>query len=107
MLIMQFGRVFSPLTGQTDVLFHHIHIEPGKKVHIRPYGIPEARRVIAKNEVREMLRSRVIKPSTREWSSPIVMVPKPDGSMGLCNNFRGVNAISTFKAYPMPHVDEL
>eukprot|EP00063_Salmo_salar_P025760 XP_014000595.1 PREDICTED: RNA-directed DNA polymerase homolog [Salmo salar] len=27
--------------------------------------------------------------------------------MRLCNNFRGVNAISTFDAYPMPSVDEL
>ncbi|KAM9464160.1 uncharacterized protein ACWYII_009472 [Salvelinus alpinus] len=106
-LIMQFGRVFSPFPGQTDVLVHHIHTEPGKKVHIRPYRIPEARRVIAKNEVREMLRMRVIEPSTSEWSSPIVLVPKPDGSMRLCNDFRGVNAISTFDAYPMPRVDEL
>jgi hypothetical protein len=76
-------------------------------VHIRPYRIPEDRQVIAKNEVREMLRMRVIEPSTSEWSSPIVLVPKPDGSMRLCNDFRGVNAISTFDAYPMPCVDEL
>eukprot|EP00063_Salmo_salar_P078970 XP_014053805.1 PREDICTED: uncharacterized protein LOC106604004 [Salmo salar] len=65
-LIIHFGRVFSPFPGQTDVLFHHIHTEPGKKVHIRPYRIPEARRVIAKNEVREMLRMGVIEPSTSE-----------------------------------------
>ena len=106
-LIMNFGRIFSPFPGQTDVLFHHIHTEPGKKVHIRPYRIPEARRVIAKKEVREMLRMGVIEPSTSEWSSPIVLVPKADGSMRLCNDFRGVNAISTFDAYPMPRVDEL
>uniref|UniRef100_A0A8C7F2V4 Gypsy retrotransposon integrase-like protein 1 n=1 Tax=Oncorhynchus kisutch TaxID=8019 RepID=A0A8C7F2V4_ONCKI len=106
-LIMNFGRIFSPFPGQTDVLFHHIHTEPGKKVHIRPYRIPEARRVIAKKEVREMLRMGVIEPSTSEWSSPIVLVPMSDGSMRLCNDFRGVNAISTFDAYPMPRVDEL
>ncbi|XP_036804331.1 uncharacterized protein LOC118940159 [Oncorhynchus mykiss] len=106
-LIMNFGRIFSPFPGQTDVLFHHIHTEPGKKVHIHPYRIPEARRVIAKKEVREMLRMGVIEPSTSEWSSPIVLVPKSDGSMRLCNDFRGVNAISTFDAYPMPRVDEL
>lgn len=69
-LIMQFGRVFSPFPGQANVLFHHIHTEPGKKVYIRPYRIPEARRVITKNEVRVMLRMRVTKPSTSEWSSP-------------------------------------
>ena len=55
-LNMQFGRVFSPFLGRTDVLFHNIHTKPSKKVHIRPYRIPEARRVIAKCEVREMMR---------------------------------------------------
>ena len=54
-----------------------------------------------------MLRMRGIEASTSEWSSPIVLVPKPDGSLRLCNDFRMVNAISTFKAYPMPRVDEL
>jgi hypothetical protein len=100
-VIMQFGRVFSPL----DVLFHHIHTQPGKKVHTRPYRIPEACQVIAKNELREMLRMRVNEPSTSEWS--IVLVHKRDGNMRLCKNFRGENVISTFDAYPMPHVDEL
>lgn len=104
-VIMQFGRVFSPFLGQIDVLFHHIHTQPGKKVHTRPYRIPEACQVIAKNELREMLRMRVNEPSTSEWS--IVLVHKRDGNMRLCKNFRGENVISTFDAYPMPHVDEL
>eukprot|EP00063_Salmo_salar_P014535 XP_013989370.1 PREDICTED: uncharacterized protein LOC106566074 [Salmo salar] len=42
-----------------------------------------------------------------EWSSPIVLVPKPDGTISFCNDFRGLNEVSKFDAYPVPQVDEL
>ncbi len=55
-------------------------------------------------EVQEMLRLGVIEPSRSPWSSPIVMVPKPDGTLRFCSDFRRVNEVS---GYPMPRVDEL
>ena len=54
-----------------------------------------------------MLELGVIEPSRSEWCSPIVMVGKKDGSTRFCVDFRKVNAISKFNAYPMPRVDEL
>ncbi len=35
------------------------------------------------------------------------MVPKPDGTLRFCNDFRRVNEVSEFDGYPMPRVDEL
>ena len=54
-----------------------------------------------------MLELGVIEESYSPWSSPIVLVPKPDGSLRFCNDFRKLNEISEFDAYPMPRVDEL
>ncbi len=54
-----------------------------------------------------MLRLGVIEPSRSPWSSPIVMVPKPDGTLRFCNDFRRLNEVSEFDSYPMPRVDEL
>lgn len=34
--------------------------------------------------------------TTRWYSSPTVTVPKPDGPIRICNNFRHPKAISTF-----------
>ncbi|KAL1260068.1 hypothetical protein QQF64_007895 [Cirrhinus molitorella] len=48
----------------------------------------------------------VIVPSTSEWSSPMVIVPKKDGSLLVCIDFRKLNT-SKFDAYPMPRVDDL
>ena len=41
------------------------------------------------------------------WSSPIVLVGKPVGTIRFCVDYRKVNDVSCFDAYPMPRVDEL
>ena len=69
--------VFSTRPGRTHVLTHDIITEPFKKVRLRPYRIPEARRQAIREEVEEMLRQGIIEESQSAWSSPIVLVPKP------------------------------
>ncbi len=49
--------------------------------------------------MQEMLKLGVIEPSRSPWSSPIVMVPKPDGTLCFCNDFRRVNEVSEFDDY--------
>ncbi len=106
-LVGQFSDVFSPLPGRTQVLHHEVRTPPGTIVRQRPYRVPEARRHAIEEEVREMLKLGVIEPSRSPWSSPIVMVPKPDGTLRFCNDFRRLNEVSEFDGYPMPRVDEL
>ncbi|KAF4083051.1 hypothetical protein AMELA_G00135610 [Ameiurus melas] len=54
-----------------------------------------------------MLQVGVIEESNSPWPSPIVVVPKPDGSIRLCNDFRRLNQVSDFDSYPLPRVDDL
>lgn len=49
----------------------------------------------------------VIELSMSEWSSLVIPVSKKDGSLRFCLDFRKVNSVSKFDAYPMPQVDDL
>ncbi|KAI2646137.1 Retrovirus-related Pol polyprotein from transposon 17.6 [Labeo rohita] len=106
-LVSQFQDVFSSQPGQTNVVHHDIKTPTGVIVRQWPYRIPEARRQAIEEEIQQMLKLGGLEPSRSPWSSPIVMVPKPDGTLRFCNDFRRLNKVSEFDGYPMPRVDEL
>ena len=39
--------------------------------------------------------------------APILFVPKPDGTLGLCGNYQGLNKITIKNKYPVPLMREL
>lgn len=75
--------------------------------HSRPYRLPEHKKKVVQDELKAMLEFGVIEESHRDSASPIVLIPKTDGSVHFCVDYRKVNAESKFDAYPMPRVDEL
>ncbi|KAI2652403.1 Retrovirus-related Pol polyprotein [Labeo rohita] len=101
-LVGQFSDVFSPLPGQANVIQHEIRTPPKMIDRQRPYRVPEAHWQAIEEEVQQMLKLGVIEPSRSPWSSPIVMVPKPDGTLRFCNDFRQLSEVSEFDGYPMP-----
>ncbi|KAI2667358.1 Retrovirus-related Pol polyprotein [Labeo rohita] len=99
--------VFPETPGWTAILSHEIHTPPETTIRQRPYWVPEARRQAIEEKVQWMLHLGVIEESRSPWSSPIVMVPKKDGSYRFCNDFRKLNEVSRFNSYPTPQVDEM
>ena len=44
---------------------------------------------------------------TSPWASPTVLVPKKDGGVRFCVDFRKLNQVAKFDAYPMPRIEEM
>jgi hypothetical protein len=89
--------------GHAHTTHHHIDLTPGAKpVHSHPYRAGPRSREVEAEEVQRMLKAGVIEPSTAEWASPVVLVPKPDGSMRLCIDYRRLNALKIKDSYPYP-----
>ena len=104
--LQQHYVVFSLLPGHTDLIQHHIEMHPGVAVCSRPYQLPEHKRKVVREELAARLEMGVIEESNSAWCSPLVLVPKKDGTVWFCVDYRKVNDVSQFDAYPMPRVEE-
>lgn len=99
--------LFQERPGYTTGAEHPIPLKDRTPVRQRMYRVPERLLPHLKAEVQEMLSLGVIERSSSEWSNPVVLVPKKDGTMRFCIDFRRVNAQSQFDAYPMPRLEDL
>jgi len=52
-----------------------------------------------------MLENDLIEASQSPWSSPCILVPKPDKSYRFCTDFRKVNAVTKADSYPLPRIE--
>jgi len=86
---------------------HRIRLKPGAvPVRQHPYKAGPLALEGEKAEVERMRSMGVIEPSTGEWASPVDMVPKPDGSVRFCIDYRKLNLMTVKDAYPFPRMDE-
>lgn len=96
----------SDTLGCTELVEHEILTE-ARPIKQRYYPVSPKMQGHINAELDDMLRQDVIEPSSSAWSSPILMVPKKDGSFRFCVDFRKVNEVSKKDAYPIPYVSAI
>ena len=107
-LLSEYQDVFSkegqPISS-TSLVEHEIHTTgPAVRLPFRRQN--PVIRDIEQQQVKEMLRDEVIRPSTSPWASPVVMVKKRDGTMRFCVDFRKMNDATIKDAHPLPRIDD-
>ena len=61
---------------------------------------------ILREEVQFLLDNDFIEPSQSEWSSPCILVPKPDGTFRMCTDYRKVYSVTKTDTFPIPRIDD-
>ena len=77
-----------------------------KPVRQMPRRVPYHVKKELDEQIDNMLEQGVIIPSTSAWASPVCMVRKADGSMRFCIDYRNLNAVSKFDAFPLPNIGD-
>src|SRR5438067_8772172 len=87
---------------------HEIPIQEGKQPTFGPVYSCSEKELAA---LREYLEENLAKGSIRESCSsagyPILFVPKKNGKLRLCIDYRQLNSITIKNRYPLPRIDEL
>ncbi|GFS01482.1 LReO_3 protein [Elysia marginata] len=106
-LLASFSDVLTDVPGTTNLIEHKITLTTDKVVCLKPYKLPFRSRELVEKEINEMLKLGVTEPSTSSYTSPIVLVNKPDQIVRFCIDFRRLNSITVKDAEPIPYQEEL
>ena len=106
-MLRKHSSLWSGALGSIRATEHRIPLEVGTKpIRSMPYRKEPAMREMVANEVNKMLNAGVIEPASTKWASPVVLIPKKDGSLRFCVDYRLLNAKTAADSYPLPRMDD-
>lgn len=74
---------------------------------MRPmYNLSQNQLHILKEYLSNGIKKGWIRPSQSPAGAPILFVPKKDGTLRLCVDYRGLNKVTVKNAHPLPLIDE-
>ena len=110
-LLVKYKDIFATSVNDLKTPCHigHHEIDTGsaKPIYLPPYRKSKYENDLIDKEVNNLLLNNIIQPSKSPWSSPIVLIPKPDGSKRMCINFKSLNRITTKDKFPIPRIDNI
>ncbi|GBO13826.1 hypothetical protein AVEN_27777-1 [Araneus ventricosus] len=93
-------------TKKIDVKMN-IRLTSDIPINSSPRRFPIIEKEIINEQIEQWLKDKIIRPSTSEYSSPVVLVKKKDGSSRLCIDYRRLNKITVREHFPLPLIDDL
>ena len=108
-LIIKYKDTFSKSEddiGFCDKIEHHIPTSDNIPVRIPHRRIPPNQWSEVREYLQNALKMCVIQESSSPYAAPVVIIPKKNGKLRMCVDFRGLNAKTRKDAYPLPRIEE-
>ena len=105
-----FAWTYEDLKGvPPEIGEHRIHLkENTKPIRQRQHRLNPKYSLMVKEELDKLLRVGFIYPVPySEWVSSMVMVPKKNGKLRICQDYRQLNAVTLKDYFPLPFTDSI
>ncbi|XP_076030465.1 uncharacterized protein LOC143018769 [Oratosquilla oratoria] len=106
-LLRTYACIFGDHPHPCSALEHAVETHGAPPIRQRPYRLNTFKREYVRAEVQRLQELGIVQPSHSPWASLVVLVPKQDGSMRLCVDYRRVNAVTEVDGYPLPRIDDV
>ena len=109
-LLQEYNSVFNDEVGTISPMKVKLSVsETAKPRFHRPRPVPFALRARVDEELDRLEDVGVLeKVNFSEWAAPIVVVPKKDGRVRICGDYKvTINPVLDIEQYPLPRADDL
>ena len=72
-----------------------------------PRRLPFAERKIVEAQIKDWCEQGIVEPCSSEYSSPVVLVKKKDGSPRICIDYRKLNKVIIKDRFPLPLIEDV
>ena len=87
---------------------HCIELLPGTEPpHRAPYKMSTQALDKLKTQLKELTEHGYIQPSVSPFGASVLFVPKKNGSLRMCVDYRALNKATVRNRYPLPRIEEL
>ena len=80
-LLLSFRKVFGDMPSHTKCCCHDVDVGGSTPVKWHSYRMNPIKLEQMRKEIDYMLQNHIIEPNSSEWSSPGILVPKPDSTL--------------------------
>lgn len=109
-LIEKYECVFSRHSldcGEAKGFCHRIRVTDDRPFRLPYRRLSPAHYLKLKETLDEMEDKEIIRKSSSEYASPLVLVWKKNGDLRICTDFRWLNARTVKDAHPLPHQSDV
>ncbi len=103
-LVSSFPSLFSDVHTQTHIIEHDIDVGTAQPVKQHAYWVNPIKRELLQKEMDYFLAHNLEEPSYSSWSSPCILVSKPDNLYSFCTDYRKLNSLTKPDFYPLPRI---
>lgn len=106
-ILARYKGLWDGQLGRIDITPHRITLKKGARpIRSHPNRAVLHHRYLNREQVEKQLNLRVIEPSQVEWSFPVVLVAKSDGTPRFCVDYRRLNNLTVRDTFPLPRMDD-
>ena len=92
--------------GMTHLVKCRIETTDERPIFVNPYRMSPKEKKACEEHVQTMLKTGIISHSQSPYGAPVLLVPKKNGKLRFCVDFRKLNAVTKRDVYPLPRIDD-
>ncbi|XP_056012602.1 uncharacterized protein K02A2.6-like [Ostrea edulis] len=109
-ILQKYSSVFRDGIGRVKGIKANLHLnEDAKPIFCKARPVPYAMKPKIEQELENLENMGILeKVDTREWATPIVTVPKKNGNVRICGDFKvTINLKLNVDQYPLPKIEDI